>query len=57
MTRTSGYLTALAVGTVLIIAATTAHAFPDKPITMLIGAGAGGSTDAGGGILAQTMEK
>jgi tripartite-type tricarboxylate transporter receptor subunit TctC len=32
-------------------------AFPEKPITVYVGAGAGGSTDAGARILAKAMEK
>jgi tripartite-type tricarboxylate transporter receptor subunit TctC len=32
-------------------------AFPDKPITVYVGAGAGGSTDAGARIVAKAMEK
>lgn len=35
----------------------TASAFPDKPITVFVGAGAGGSTDAGARIVAKAMEK
>jgi tripartite-type tricarboxylate transporter receptor subunit TctC len=34
-----------------------ANAYPDKPITFLVGAGAGGSTDAGARILGKAMEK
>lgn len=36
---------------------TGAWAYPDKPITVLVGAGAGGSTDAGARIVAKAMEK
>lgn len=35
----------------------SASAYPDKPITFLVGAGAGGSTDAGARILGKAMEK
>lgn len=35
----------------------TAAAFPDKPVTVYVGAGAGGSTDAGARIVAKAMEK
>lgn len=33
-----------------------AMAYPDKPITVLVGAGAGGSTDAGARIVAKAMQ-
>ena len=35
----------------------SAWAYPDKPITVYVGAGAGGSTDAGARIVAKAMEK
>jgi tripartite-type tricarboxylate transporter receptor subunit TctC len=45
---------ALALG--MIVSAAQAQ-YPDRPINMLVSAGAGGSTDAGARILAQSMEK
>lgn len=57
MKRIKFTVTTLAAGAAFALAASAAQAYPDKPITMLIGAGAGGSTDAGGRILAQAMEK
>lgn len=41
----------------LAFAGGPASAYPDKPITVLVGAGAGGSTDAGARIVAGAMEK
>jgi tripartite-type tricarboxylate transporter receptor subunit TctC len=54
--RVSTLLFAASLATVLA-PADDAVAFPDKPISFLVGAGAGGSTDAGARILAQAMEK
>ena len=34
-----------------------AQAYPDKPVTMIVNAGAGGSTSGGARILAKAMEK
>ncbi|HSR55978.1 MAG TPA: tripartite tricarboxylate transporter substrate binding protein [Alphaproteobacteria bacterium] len=44
---------ALALG----VGSTGALAYPDKAVTVYVGAGAGGSTDAGARIVAQAMEK
>lgn len=41
----------------LLIAGSGAVAYPDKPVTMLVNAGAGGSTSGGARILAKAMEK
>ncbi len=40
-----------------LIGSTLANAYPDKPVTFLVGAGAGGSTDAGARLLGKAMEK
>ncbi len=52
----SGFLTTAMVAA-LAAGMGTASAFPDKPITVFVGAGAGGSTDAGARIVAKAMEK
>ncbi len=52
----SGFLAAASVAA-LAAGMGTASAFPDKPITVYVGAGAGGSTDAGARIVAKAMEK
>ena len=41
----------------LAVGGGAAFAFPDKPITVYVGAGAGGSTDAGARIVANAMAK
>jgi tripartite-type tricarboxylate transporter receptor subunit TctC len=41
----------------LAAGSSAALAYPDKPITVYVGAGAGGSTDAGARIVAEAMQK
>ncbi len=57
--RTIGQSGFLAAASVAALAAGmgAASAYPDKPITVYVGAGAGGSTDAGARIVAKAMEK
>lgn len=57
--RTLGRLSFAAASSLAALAAGIggAAAFPEKPITVLVGAGAGGSTDAGARIVAKAMEK
>jgi tripartite-type tricarboxylate transporter receptor subunit TctC len=43
--------------TASVVGMGSAWAYPDKPITVYVGAGAGGSTDAGARIVAKAMEK
>lgn len=58
MTLTIRALSILPVVAAAAFATTAPHAaFPDKQITVLVGAGAGGSTDAGARITAQALEK
>ena len=50
------YTAAIAASAVLAVGPAMAE-YPDKEITMIVNAGAGGSTSAGARILAQAMEK
>lgn len=55
--RHAALLAAITGGFMLTGIGTSLAGFPDKPITFLVGAGAGGSTSAGARLLARAMEK
>ena len=48
---------AMAAAAAMLMASGGALAYPDKPVTMIVNAGAGGSTSGGARILAKAMEK
>lgn len=55
--RHAALLAAITAGFMLTGMGTGWAEYPDKPITFLVGAGAGGSTSAGARLLARSMEK
>ena len=59
MTRkfTTGAIAAAVAGIISAAPGVAAAEYPDKPVTMLVNAGAGGSTSGGARILAKAMEK